>query len=351
MKFGLFDHVDRNDLTLTRQFDERLEYVALADELGFSAYHVAEHHATPLNMVPVPGVYLAAVAQVTKAIRLGPLTYLLPLYSPLCLIEEIAMLDHLTHGRLDIGVGRGVSAFELNYHNVDVETSREVFQEVLDILKKGFTSERLSHEGKHFTYKNVPMELKPLQKPYPPIWYPSSNEDGARYSGTNGYHFVTLGPTPAAAKRIAAYREALKARGGPVHPLPGFTGGSAAGVNRRIFVADTDAEAMKIAGPAFDRWYAALTKLAREHAGGPVDAAHQTASLQGVLDEGSFIVGAPDTVRREIEKQIREMRCNFMGIAFHFGTLKLDEVKRSLTLFAKEVMGKLPAEVVAAAAE
>ena len=349
MKFGLFDHVDRNDLTLTRQFDERLEYVALADELGFSAYHVAEHHATPLNMVPVPGVYLAAVAQVTKAIRLGPLTYLLPLYSPLCLIEEIAMLDHLTHGRLDIGVGRGVSAFELNYHNVDVETSREVFQEVLDILKKGFTSERLSHEGKHFTYKNVPMELKPLQKPFPPVWYPSSNDNGARYSGSNGYHYVTLGSTRDAAKRIAAYREALKARGGPVHPLPGFDGGSAAGINRRVVVADTDKEAVRIAEPAFDRWYASLTKLAREHAGGPVDAAHQTASLKGVLDEGSFIVGSPATVKAEVERQISEMRCNYMGIAFHFGTLSLADAKRSITLFADEVMAKLGAETAAAA--
>jgi alkanesulfonate monooxygenase SsuD/methylene tetrahydromethanopterin reductase-like flavin-dependent oxidoreductase (luciferase family) len=349
MKFGLFDHVDRNELSLTQLFDERIEYVKLADELGFYGYHVAEHHATPLNMVPVPSVYLGAVARETKKIRLGALTYLLPLYSPLCLIEELSILDHLSHGRLDLGVGRGVSAFELNYHNVDVGTSREVFQEVLDILKKGFTSERLNHEGKHFTYKNVPMELKPAQKPFPPVWYPSSNEDGARYSGTNGYHYVTLGPTAAAAKRIAAYREELAKRGGPVHPLPGFSGGSAAGINRRIFVADTDKEAVKIAEPAFKMWHASLTKLAREHTGGPVDAAHQTADLKNAMDEGSFIIGSPETVRAEVEKQIREMRCNYMGLAFHYGTLTLAEVKRSVTLFAKEVMAKLPAEMAAAA--
>ena len=77
--------------------------------------------------MPVPGVYLGALAKATKTIRLGPLVYLLPLYSPLRLIEEICMLDHLSHGRLEIGVGRGVSPFELNYHNVDHSKSREVF--------------------------------------------------------------------------------------------------------------------------------------------------------------------------------------------------------------------------------
>jgi luciferase family oxidoreductase group 1 len=348
MKFGLFDHVDRNNLALAQQFDERIECVKLAEQLGFCNYHVAEHHATPLNMVPVPSVFLGALARETKTIRLGALTYLLPLYSPLCLIEELSILDHLTHGRLDLGVGRGVSAFELNYHNVDVKTSREVFQEVLDILKAGFTSDRLDHQGKHFTYKNVPMELKPMQKPYPPVWYPSSNEDGARYAGTHGYHYVTLGPTTEAAKRIAAFREALKARGNVEHPLAAFDGGAVAGINRKVLVADTDAEAVRLAEPAFKMWHGNLTKLARENAGGPVDAIHEIASLKKSMDEGVFIVGSPETVRREVEAQIKAMNCNYMGIAFHFGALSMAEVKHSMTLFAQEVMAKLPKQAAAA---
>src|SRR5262245_42398883 len=113
MKFGLFDHVEHADRPLATLFDERLAFVQAAEKAGIYCLHVAEHHATPLNMVPVPGVYLAAVARATRRLRLGPLVYLLPLYSPLRLIEEIAMLDHLSHGRLDVGVGRGVSPFEL----------------------------------------------------------------------------------------------------------------------------------------------------------------------------------------------------------------------------------------------
>ena len=127
MKFGLFDHVEDAGRPLATLFDERLTFVQAADQAGLYCLHVAEHHATPLNMVPVPGVYLAAVARATTRIRLGPLVYLLPLYSPLRLIEEIAMLDHLSHGRLEVGVGRGVSPFELKYHKVEHDQSRDIF--------------------------------------------------------------------------------------------------------------------------------------------------------------------------------------------------------------------------------
>src|SRR4030095_16265246 len=145
MKFALFDHVDRSDRPLAKQLDERLEYVAGADAAGFYAYHVAEHHATPLNLVPVPGVYLGAVARATRRMRLGPLVYLLPLYSPLRLIEEICMLDHLSYGRLEVGVGRGVSPFELKYHKIEHEDSRDIFIDAFNCVSAGLTTDTLSY--------------------------------------------------------------------------------------------------------------------------------------------------------------------------------------------------------------
>src|SRR3982074_3928251 len=103
MKIGLFDHVEHGGRPLAPLFDERIAFAAAADEAGSYCLHVAEHHATPLNMVPVPGVYLAAVARATKRMRLGPLVYLLPLYSPLRLIEGICMLAQLSHRRFGGG--------------------------------------------------------------------------------------------------------------------------------------------------------------------------------------------------------------------------------------------------------
>src|SRR6201995_568998 len=100
MKVGIFDHVERSDRPLATQFDERLAFVAAADEAGIYCLHVAEHHATPLNLVPVPGIYLGALARATRRMRLGPLVYLLPLYSPLRLPRGNFHHEHLRHGLL-----------------------------------------------------------------------------------------------------------------------------------------------------------------------------------------------------------------------------------------------------------
>src|SRR5215510_13894039 len=165
MKIGLFDHVEYGDKPLATLFDERLEFVVAAEDAGFYCLQVAEHHATPLNMVPVPGVYLGAVARATRRIHLGPLVYLLPLYSPLRLIAEICMLDHLSRGRLEVGVGRGVSPYEVGYHGLAVEHTRAMFLEALSVLVAGMTNNRLTHKGEYYQYEDVPMELTPLQKP------------------------------------------------------------------------------------------------------------------------------------------------------------------------------------------
>ena len=161
MKVGLFDHVERSDRPLATIYDERLKFIVAADEAGFYCAHVAEHHCTPLNMVPAPSIYLGVIARLTKQIHFGPLVYLLPLYSPLRLIEEICMVDHLSRGRLEVGVGRGVSPYELNFHKVDHDESREIFTEAFACLEAGLTHDRFSHQGKYFNYTDVPMPMRP----------------------------------------------------------------------------------------------------------------------------------------------------------------------------------------------
>ena len=186
MKIGLFDHVEHGARPLATLFDERLAFARAADEAGIYCLHVAEHHATPLNMVPVPGVYLGAVARATKRMRLGPLVYLLPLYSPLRLIEEICILDHLSHGRMEVGVGRGVSPYELKYHKIEHEDSRDIFIDAFNCISAGLTTDTLDYSGKHYRYEKVPIALRPLQQPHPAFWYGSSNTTGATWAGEHG---------------------------------------------------------------------------------------------------------------------------------------------------------------------
>src|SRR5436190_19490049 len=162
MEFGIFDHLDRSHLPLADFYETRLAVVEAIDRAGFYAYHLAEHHATPIGMAPSPSVFLAAVAQRTRRLRFGPMIYALPLYHPIRMIEEICMLDQMSGGRLDVGFGRGTSPIELALYGQDPDKAREIYDEALAIVLRGLTERTLSFRGAHFSYQDVPMELAPL---------------------------------------------------------------------------------------------------------------------------------------------------------------------------------------------
>ncbi len=347
MKIGLFDHVEHGERPLTTLFDERLRFAEAADAAGFYCLHIAEHHATPLNLVPVPGVYLGAVARATKRMRLGPLVYLLPLYSPLRLIEEICMLDHLSYGRLDVGVGRGVSPYELKFHKVEHDQSREIFIDAFECLSAGLTTDSLTYKGDHYVYENVPIALRPLQQPHPPFWYASSNEIGSTWGGEHGLHFVTLGPTPFAKANVEAYKAALKKRGAPAQPKADFPGGAVIGVQRHIFVADTDAEAHRFAKPAMDAHLVHINWLREKHGVSGSSSlvsrlnVPRGANYEACLADGTAISGSPQTVRAELERQIEELGINYLLTYLFLGSMSLADALRSLSLFSSEVMPHL----------
>jgi alkanesulfonate monooxygenase SsuD/methylene tetrahydromethanopterin reductase-like flavin-dependent oxidoreductase (luciferase family) len=347
MKIGLFDHVEHGERPLTTLFDERLRFAEAADAAGFYCLHIAEHHATPLNLVPVPGVYLGAVARATKRMRLGPLVYLLPLYSPLRLIEEICMLDHLSYGRLDVGVGRGVSPYELKFHKVEHDQSREIFIDAFECLSAGLTTDSLTYKGDHYVYENVPIALRPLQQPHPPFWYASSNEIGSTWGGEHGLHFVTLGPTPFAKANVEAYKAALKKRGAPAQPKADFPGGAVIGMQRHIFVADTDAEAHRFAKPAMDAHLVHINWLREKHGVSGSSSlvsrlnVPRGANYEACLADGTAISGSPQTVRAELERQIEELGINYLLTYLFLGSMSLADALRSLSLFSSEVMPHL----------
>lgn len=346
MKVGLFDHVDKSDRSFATQLDERLQLVQMADEAGFYCYHVAEHHASPLNMVPAPAAYMGAVARLTKRIHIGPLVYLLPLYSPLRLAEEICILDHLSKGRFEIGVGRGVSPFELGYHKIDHSKSREIFIDAWKCLDAALSNDQFSYEGAHYSYKDVPMPLRPLQQPTPAYWYGSSNAEGSTWAGEQGMHFASNGPTSMARKNIETFREALAKRGGPARPKAEFPGGCAIGVSRQVIVADTDEEARAIARPAVAHYHANLTYLLRVHANNDFVKRLNipgSADLDDNIKSGTVICGSPETVLKAIGEQQAEMGINYLIAYMMFGTMTLPQAMRSMQLFSSEIMPQVEA--------
>src|SRR5438093_8262025 len=210
MEFGVFDHLDLGDRPHERFYRERLEIVEAYERAGFHAYHVAEHHATPLGLAPSPSVFLAAVAQRTRRLRFGPLVYALPLYHPLRMIEEICMLDQLSRGRLEIGFGRGSVPAELIYYGAKPEAAQQVYAEALELILKGLTEPTLTFHGEFFHFDNVPMELAPCQKPHPPIWYGVHAPDSARRAAQKGLQVVSLDPRAATCAASDSFRAAWR---------------------------------------------------------------------------------------------------------------------------------------------
>ena len=147
MKFGVFDHMDRAGGPLGAQYQDRLALIEAYDRAGFHAYHVAEHHSTPLGMAPAPSVLLAAVALRTRRLRFGPLVYQLPLHHPLRLMEEISMLDHLSGGRLEVGIGRGAVAYEIEYYGVDPTDAQARYLEALRGAAQGADQSNADLQG------------------------------------------------------------------------------------------------------------------------------------------------------------------------------------------------------------
>jgi alkanesulfonate monooxygenase SsuD/methylene tetrahydromethanopterin reductase-like flavin-dependent oxidoreductase (luciferase family) len=332
MEFGIFDHLDRSPSSLADYYEERLAIVELFDRAGFHAYHLAEHHGTPLGMAPSPSVFLAAVAQRTKRLRFGPMIFALPLYHPLRMIEEICMLDQMSGGRLDVGFGRGASPIELELFGTNPAEARDIYDESLAIIVQGLRERTVSFKGRHFNFANVPMEMTPLQKPHPPIWYGVHANDSAARSAKQALNVISLDGVKATRGFSESYRASWKetGRGGP---MPKF------GLGRMLVVADTDAEALRLAERAYPVWQASFVHLFKVYDRMPQHP--RPAEFSAIMADGRGLCGSPATVTEIIRKQMAEACADYFVGQFAFGDLTLAETKHSIELFARDVMPAL----------
>src|SRR5262249_47306659 len=156
-------------------------------------------------MAPSPSVFLSAVAQRTSRLRFGPLVYTLPMYHPLRVAEEICMLDQLSGGRLQIGIGRGISPHELEHYGVVPAEAQARYLEAFAILPKALTGASLPFEEKFSRFRDVPMEIEPLQRPHPPLWYGVGNIEAVGWAARNGVNVVCNVPTARAQEIVARY--------------------------------------------------------------------------------------------------------------------------------------------------
>jgi alkanesulfonate monooxygenase SsuD/methylene tetrahydromethanopterin reductase-like flavin-dependent oxidoreductase (luciferase family) len=334
LTFGVFDHMDQGASVLTDQYEARLALVEAYDRGGFHAYHLAEHHATPLGMAPSPSVFLAAVAQRSSRLRFGALVNTLTLHHPLRLAEEICMLDQMSGGRLELGIGKGISPHELAYYGVAPEQAQAIYLEASVILLKALRGGTLTHRGEHFRFEDVPLVMEPVQKPHPPLWCGTSSVEGTRWMAENRVNIVTNLPAARARAITDRYREEWAKLGCKPDDIPRM------GVARHVVIAETEARAMKAGREGFQRWFASFMLLWRKHGVQPPNVALPE-DFADFVRAGFAFVGTPDAVRERIEQQVDASGINYLLCRFAFGDLPYETSRHSVEMFVSEVMPKV----------
>ncbi len=332
MEFGVFDHLDKNDLPLERFYRERLEIIEAYERAGFYAYHVAEHHLTPLGMAPSPSVFLAAVAQRTQRLRFGPMVYVAPLYHPLRLLEEIGMLDQMSGGRLDMAFGRGALPAEVRFFDVDPAQSEKAFHEAVDFVLDGLREGAVTVSEEGGKKRRLALPIPPLQKPHPPLWYgihsPQAAERAAR-AGMNVMGLDTVAELKPGIDRFCAVWK--EARGDA--PLPKI------GLGRFVVVGKSAGEARAAARRAYKRWYESFSFLSSLMGFGHRHS--RPAEFDAIAEDGRAFAGAPEGAAEYVQKQLAATGANYFVGQFAFGNLTQEETLHSIGLFANEVMTML----------
>jgi alkanesulfonate monooxygenase SsuD/methylene tetrahydromethanopterin reductase-like flavin-dependent oxidoreductase (luciferase family) len=342
VQFGIWDHFERRPgVPVAQQFREKIALVQEAERLGFTHYWVAEHHMSPLDLAPSPSLFLAALAQATSSIRIGAAVYILPLYHPLRLVQELCMLDNIAGGRLDVGVGRGVRAIEHEWFGVARDEVRARHEETLAILVNALSTGDMAYEGRFHRFGPLPLDVLPVQRPYPPLWYAGGVETAAR----GGFNLLTR----SAAEAARYYQLFEEARELPDR-VNGHLDGPQAAITRHVVVRESYDEAVAIARrswPVFEsHWFA--TPIALSEDGRP---APQQPSAGGfdfddaLATDRRLIVGTPAMVRERLltwRDELQDGRDFYFTPAVQWGDISTPEAIETLALLARDVMPAMP---------
>lgn len=332
MEFGIFDSFDLGSTNQRDVLAGRLRFAEEAERCGFTHYHVTEHHGTPLSMCPSPNLFLAALSQRTTRIRLGALVNVLPEHEPFRLAEEIATLDQLTGGRLDLGVGSGVSPYELRIFGVDPARAKPIYRETLEAVTGALRTGRMRHDGQLIRSYDAALSVRPVQRPYPPLWYASSNADTAEWAGTHGINFVGRWHHGAMIDITRNYWDAWETHRADEGRLNPHGGVPRVGMATSLVIAPTDARAHELFARANDMFCERITHLWHAHDDHRPD---QMFATDAVLASGSACVGSPGTVRDQLVHQVEESGINYLELSPFFGDMTVEEALHNLRTFTE----------------
>jgi luciferase family oxidoreductase group 1 len=313
-----------------------IEHAQAAEALGFRNIWLAEHHFSTYGYLARPVQLATYIAAKTTTLRVGTAVIVVPLHHPLIIAEEIATLDILAGGRVDIGLGRGYQQYEFERLGLELDTARARWEESVDVILKALQGEPFSYDGKLFKIPETTVFPQPLQKPHPPIWVTAQSTESVTATVRRGFNLLT-GGYGVPIERLAEFRkhfDALVAEHQPQRTPE-------VAVQKAVYVTDNAADARAAAEEA--RWNMRVTlslrnKYERVERGHAIPVPMPDEPDTDDLLDRFLVIGTPDTVIRQIRRIEDQVGISHFNCSFWFGDMDQTRVLKSMQLFASEVM-------------
>ena len=305
LAFGIMDGFEAEGAgrSTADLYDQHIRYAQAAERWGYQYYFFIEHQNAFFTCVTAPNVYLAALARETSTLRFGPMVYQVPMYHPIRLAQDAAMVDQLSHGRLDFGLGYGPRIDEFRRWKLPFTERRAMGIEAMDIILRAWTEDTVTYDGAYWQFDEAMPKPKPYQQPYPPVWLGGHSETSFDYAAEQNFHVAqNIDIDSVVAEKFAYWRTKWAAQGHP-GPRPGQL------LVRHVHVAETDDKARAEAEPSMVRGMRGGVKrvLAPEERTAVMEEIvrvyDETTSYDFWIDNGLALVGSPETVARRLREQ------------------------------------------------
>ena len=356
LEFGVWDQMQTYEVmqaaTAAEVYEKHIRQAQLMERVGFEYYWTLEHQGSYVGAVTSPQMFLLAVARHTESLRLGTMIWQLPFHHPIRLAQDVAMLDHLSGGRVEFGTGIGVHEHEFMRWGLDFYSRQEMSEEALDIIELAWRGDgTVTYEGKYWQIDEALIEPAPLQRPHPPIWAAVHSPRAIDFAAQRGYHMAqNIDTDESMAQKFADWREAWKGYGHE-GPMPRQF------LMRVVHVAETD----ELAHEQARTYLLEANTLGREivsssrlgFGSNPRGMGHEDSedirergrifrecarSYDFWLDNGLALVGSPESVARQIAEGREKIGYDHFAGKFHIGRMPHAMVESSLTLFGQEII-------------
>ena len=346
MRFGLFFLMQRDpEWSEEAVYASDLEQMEAAEALGYDAVWIAEHHFNDYGLCPYPAVLAARVAARTTNLRLGMGVSLLPLHHPVAVAEQLAVLDQVSGGRVDVGVGRGGTLQDYQTFGVERADARARVDEGLDLMTRAWSGERFSFQGRFHAVENLRVTPKPLQRPHPPLFIAANSEDSVHFAARRGLPTLSSFFVPGAElrRRLDLYRAeaATAGHGAAVDGLIDASWGM-----RVVLVAPSREEALRVAEYPFMCYQERLARVRSADTGGALPDTFDRSLVRvrpfmDYIEQDMALIGSPADVAAGLRRYAEQTSYRRVLLLMSMAGLPTKAALTSMDLFAREVMPTL----------